>query len=543
MFTAIYFPLVASLASAHTPAAVSDLLREGGCVAAAGRLAKEIDPAHGIIASAAAATGCSVHLSDGLLDSGTIARWACAGVSAANCADGAAGVVEAEQMAAAARMQLLADLHLLQGADDIAEDCYRVAQRLIRHSKYETRIASRRNTGWQAFFHQRFGTALACFTRVAGEADLSAGKRFDAVFGCFSVLYAMGHLRQATDMLDHLDEIVAQARGEAGDWQAFAEIAAVLRTDLDAQCALRSRPDFHDHVYWQSSLAGNRSVPRARADVPVAGNGVDDGATAQGVAVHAPAIALLRSRRDYLRALARLAAGERVALQDAMRHLAWATHQNMASYERGVRLELALASLAAHSPQHAELVLAGFEAGTPVAGGQRQLEYLYCMAKMRTAQEREADGQQFYLRYAMAAMQFLREEAQAPAPLPAAEAQCGAAPLDDIGARLPARYRRAYRYLIDNLSRRDLSVREVAAQIGVTERSLQNVFKDCLGATPTEVIRQQRLDRIRAELEENTWGERGVLDAAMRWGIENRSTLVSGYRNRFNEVPSETLRR
>ncbi|NIF99764.1 hypothetical protein F3J18_31625, partial [Burkholderia sp. Ax-1720] len=42
---------------------------------------------------------------------------------------------------------------------------------------------------------------------------------------------------------------------------------------------------------------------------------------------------------------------------------------------------------------------------------------------------------------------------------------------DDVSARLPAKYRRAYRYVLDNLDRADLSVREIATQIGVTERT------------------------------------------------------------------------
>jgi Bacterial regulatory helix-turn-helix proteins, AraC family len=34
-----------------------------------------------------------------------------------------------------------------------------------------------------------------------------------------------------------------------------------------------------------------------------------------------------------------------------------------------------------------------------------------------------------------------------------------------------------------------------------------------------------------------------VIDTAARWGIRNRSTLVSLYRKYFSETPSETLSR
>jgi transcriptional regulator GlxA family with amidase domain len=97
---------------------------------------------------------------------------------------------------------------------------------------------------------------------------------------------------------------------------------------------------------------------------------------------------------------------------------------------------------------------------------------------------------------------------------------------------------------VDNLERSDLSVREVAAEIGVTERALQSAFKNSLGSTPTEIIRQKRMDRIRAELQgDSVHGERSVLCAATRWGVQNRSTLVNGYRRQFNEAPSDTLKR
>lgn len=116
--------------------------------------------------------------------------------------------------------------------------------------------------------------------------------------------------------------------------------------------------------------------------------------------------------------------------------------------------------------------------------------------------------------------------------------------LDDIGTRLPARYRRAYRYLLDNLERKDLSIREIAAQVGVTDRALQSAFKTSLGSTPTEIIRRLRMERIRAELEaDDSAHEQGILATAVKWGVSNRSTLVNSYRREFNESPSDTLNR
>ena len=109
--------------------------------------------------------------------------------------------------------------------------------------------------------------------------------------------------------------------------------------------------------------------------------------------------------------------------------------------------------------------------------------------------------------------------------------------------RLPAKYRRAYRYIVTHLSERNLCIREVAAEIGVTERALQSVFRSHLGISPTELIRRCRMERIRADLLNPTSKMSSIFEAAQKWGIFNRSTLASAYREYFKETPNETLMR
>ncbi|MGN6669126.1 MAG: helix-turn-helix domain-containing protein, partial [Trinickia sp.] len=110
-------------------------------------------------------------------------------------------------------------------------------------------------------------------------------------------------------------------------------------------------------------------------------------------------------------------------------------------------------------------------------------------------------------------------------------------------SRLPGKYRRAYRYMMDNLDQRDLSVREIASHIGVTERAIQAVFKNTLGLSPSQLIRRQRMERIRRNLVDEDGVVTSVLDVAKKWGVGHRSTLVNSYRQFFNETPSETLAR
>jgi len=242
--------------------------------------------------------------------------------------------------------------------------------------------------------------------------------------------------------------------------------------------------------------------------------------------------------------LTRLASGERDAGHTLGLHAEWAGKQSLVGYQGVVRLEIVLASLAAGASTFAESILTLLGNEVRIAQTHRHLEYLYCLSKLRHLQGRDSDSRQLYARYAMSAVRCIRDEASTMSRHTQRAVRAPEQQLDDIGARLPARYRRAYRFLVENLERKDLSIREVAAQIGVTERALQSAFKNSLGSTPSEIIRRLRMERIRADLEASDGAhERGILATASRWGVSNRSTLVNGYRREFNEAPSDTLNR
>ncbi|WGS54177.1 helix-turn-helix transcriptional regulator [Paraburkholderia sp. D15] len=495
MFSSLYFPLVSTLACHEAPSGHLEMLRDG-------KLAEAV--AH--------TNRCAQHCAHD-------------GDSASGC------------------MQLQADLQTMLGIEVDAEDSYREAQKMIRSSRRDVRVASCRNTGWQAFFRHRFGTAMSCFMRIVDDARLERRQALEARFGALCVLFELGQWHEASELLDELEALVdaATSDGEAALPQrpVWCELIDTLRYDLAAQHELRTAAQLADHVYWQSGLTSGASVALATHSL-MQGEARALQLAQAAARVRSP---LLRARVDYLDALRRLAAGQREATDVAVAHLNWAIANGLYAYQYAVRLEIALAGLAGAAPQLAETMLAPLGADRRAVQGHRQLEYLYCLAKTRSAQGRDQESAQLYSRYALAAMQCLREASAALAPF-AHRAKRAPEQLDDVGARLPARYRRAYRYLMDNLERSDLSVREVAAEIGVTERALQSAFKNSLGSTPTEIIRQKRMERIRAELQrEAVHGEQSVLHAATRWGVQNRSTLVNGYRRQFNEAPSDTLKR
>ncbi|MCQ0033685.1 AraC family transcriptional regulator [Burkholderia glumae] len=421
-------------------------------------------------------------------------------------------------------LQWHADLQLVLGFDAEAEDAYRRAQRRMRASKAEIRVATCRNAAWQALFRHRIGTALACFARAAEETEAHPARRIEARIGIACALHELGRTREA---LDALAEVVPTST-------RWRELVTALRFDLIAQHELRCANALHDHVYWRSAALAS---PAAYVAAPRIGFAEALQAAAAGV--RAP---LLAARVAYLRALRSVAGGDRDAIAKVCAYLERIREQGFADYQRAVRLEIALATFVGDAPHVAQSIVEPLHQGVRGSDtGHRQLEYLYCSAKLRETQGRAQESLQWYSRYALVAMQCLREDSHVRTP--ALDRQPKAAP-DDVSARLPAKYRRAYRYVLDNLDRADLSVREIATQIGVTERALQSAFKSCLGLSPSELIRTRRMERIREALIDHAdAGDQRVLETARRWGVQSRSTLVTGYRKQFREAPSETLER
>ncbi|MFC0690905.1 helix-turn-helix transcriptional regulator [Paraburkholderia humisilvae] len=427
---------------------------------------------------------------------------------------------------------LYADIQLAMGLDSDAEESYRHARKISRASKDEIRVLSSRTTGWEAFYRRRFSTAMACFELVANDPGVDRRRRIEALFGSMSVLFELGHLNQAGGMLDEIELEVDQIGELDDDKGAWGEIVHTMRADLSLQRTLRHAPQLSDHVFWHSGQLSDPSRLDAKPEL-----------AAERLLIETDIrVPVLRGRLEYKESLDRLTRGQRDALTPLLEHLDWADTNNLTRYQRNVRLEIALAGLIADLPQVAERALGPIINEMPIGFDHRQLELQYCVARIYQAQGRAHLSRQMYSKYAMTAIHCAREGACDLARIN--HRRHDAVVVDDVAARLPVKYRRAYKYLLNNLDRSDLSIHEIAAEIGVTVRALQSTFKSHLGATPCEVIRQQRMKRIQQDLEDNR--EAGGLlvhDAGNRWGVPNRSTLLNAYKRQFNEAPSDTLHR
>ncbi|WP_161556589.1 helix-turn-helix transcriptional regulator [Burkholderia pyrrocinia] len=405
-----------------------------------------------------------------------------------------------------------------------AEESYRREQKSRRAQGGTVRVASCRNTGWQMLARRRFRTALNCFAQLLLDRD---SEPLDRLQGALGSAFAHFHLGQADAARSALEAAASAAAALDPLAQRIVDAATL---DLDVQLQIRRADRLRDHAFWQATpLEAGARTHREAAEADAAAHALPD--AAQG----------LRRRLEHVARLLRLAEGN-ARPADASAALIVALRPNQtAGTRRTQAIELALAALAGSADDLAEHVITLLhQAGE---GANQDLDYLFCIAKVRRQQGRTDEALSLYHRYALDAMYCLRSEALAAKPDARKGGDAAVALNDDVSARLPARYRRAYRYMVEHAHRRDLLIDEIASHIGVTVRALQLAFKAHTGLAPTEVLRRHRMHGIRRELTGEAAQIGGVLDTANRWGVSSRSALLKSYRRYFDETPTDTQQR
>jgi AraC-like DNA-binding protein len=88
-----------------------------------------------------------------------------------------------------------------------------------------------------------------------------------------------------------------------------------------------------------------------------------------------------------------------------------------------------------------------------------------------------------------------------------------------------------------------LTPQELARVGCMSVRTLHATFQAELGVSCMAYLRRLRLDHVRAELLRTGHGDVRVTDVAMRWGFFHPSRFAQQYRERFGELPSDTVRR
>ncbi|WP_447577473.1 AraC family transcriptional regulator [Achromobacter kerstersii] len=108
------------------------------------------------------------------------------------------------------------------------------------------------------------------------------------------------------------------------------------------------------------------------------------------------------------------------------------------------------------------------------------------------------------------------------------------------GAVLPRHVRSVQDYLQAH-AHEPVSAEHLARIAGVSVRSLYAGFKEFLNVSPMHYLRDLRMERARAEL---LSGEsQNIASVALRWGFAHMGRFSAGYKARYGESPSESLRR
>jgi len=87
-----------------------------------------------------------------------------------------------------------------------------------------------------------------------------------------------------------------------------------------------------------------------------------------------------------------------------------------------------------------------------------------------------------------------------------------------------------------------LTPQEIAEVGCMSVRTLHASFQQVLGESPMSYLRRIRLDHVRAELLRSDAAVVHVTDVAMRWGFLHQSRFAQQYREKFGELPRDTLR-
>jgi AraC-like DNA-binding protein len=105
----------------------------------------------------------------------------------------------------------------------------------------------------------------------------------------------------------------------------------------------------------------------------------------------------------------------------------------------------------------------------------------------------------------------------------------------------PVLLRRAIAYIEDN-AQGDISVVDIAADVYVTPRALQYMFRRYLDCTPMEYLRRVRLHQAHLELVDAAHGSTTVVQVAARWGFAHSGRFAVYYREAYGQSPHQTLR-
>jgi AraC-like DNA-binding protein len=421
-------------------------------------------------------------------------------------------------------------MSLLDRPEDAAEYFDRCVKHIPREAKGDLQSRSCLIAGLQCLGRNQLRTAWSCLQRALDTKGVPLHVQVGSCAAMAALLFRLGMRRPAANAAQLCLEMLGSDEAEHATPRA---VLKVLQTEFVVLDLLRQHERLDDLAFWprDDEMAGGRvDVDRAIAQIAECRKAVGS-------------LDLLSQRLDFLTLLLQIAYKNAAGLDKAMQHIERMSGLGLSAYAHTARHELALACIAVKQVDWLRRVMNCYATGGRSQNGQQHnFKHDYCLAKLGELSGRDDLYIKHYRLYATQALIQVRRTCAyitVPASMRQAEAEI---PKDDIASRLPSRYRRAYQFILANLSRENLSIKEVAEEIGLTERALQLAFRAHVGMSPSAVIRQCRMERIREELKGGAVVNGATtLDVAQRWGVRSRSALAHSYKDAFGELPSQSV--
>jgi AraC-like DNA-binding protein len=354
-----------------------------------------------------------------------------------------------------------------------------------------------------------------------GQFDTS--KQCEGLAGMALSYLSLADMEMASTLAGHL---VKSSSGNA-DW---AWLGGVIHNEIRVKKEWLSRSVLRDHVYWHHALTGFQTNHEPHPAVTIYQQETNE-----------PKLSVLRRRQLSLQ---ERTSGP-LSVENFYRSYEWGARDLSNYHVANSRVEQTMVAIG-HS--HLNLVpqlLALFDSEAIMQrllySDNQRLELSYCFYKLCNNQGDAVKATEHYRNYLILSANRTRLRAEVAHCCDAFQSQSAKILSDDVSARLPARYRRAYQYMQTHLGQNDLSVQDIADTIHVSARALQQAFKKYLGESPTEVLRRRRIEHVHGALLHYS-NDGLIMDVAKKFGIKNRTTLTSEYRKLYSQLPSSTLR-
>jgi len=399
---------------------------------------------------------------------------------------------------------------------------------LSSQSRPAQRAMSFLTAGFQALHQSQWRTGWRCLQRVVDSRDASPRIRVEAYAALSALYFRLGMRRPASAAAQRATALLER---EMANHDTVVILVRALQVEFCVLDLLRQHEHLHDLASWprHEEIAGQRlGVAQACAMI-------------DACRMECGEFPFVRRRLDFLEALVNISFRHAEADTVVMRQIEYLRRIGLEAHACAARHELALAGIAARRPHLLRQSIDDCGSASSIRRAHRNdPEHAYCLAKLGELSGNHEMYIAHYQRYASQALMTMRQTCAYITVPTAVRQTIEEIPRDDIASRLHGRYRNAYQFILANLQREDLSIRHVADEIGVTERSLQLAFRSALGLSPSAVIRQCRMDRIRDELSAASAPDASMQEVSRRWGLRSRSALSKNYKAAFGELPSET---